>query len=124
VPTLDQIEGVPWGEPPDGATRLIRRAHELRRTPIEDFSFEDLRLMIGQNIGLESLVPRALAIVAKDPFAAGDLYEGDLLTSLFAVPNTYWTEHQDLWWQLREVAERLISLRSVIDRADAFVHTT
>jgi len=124
VPTLDEIEGKTWGEAPGDATFLMRRCHELRRQPIEGFTVEDLRIMIGQAIGLDALVPVALSTVEDNPLAAGDYFEGDLLVSLLGVPDAYWADHTDDWYRLREVAGRVASLTSVLDRAKLFLDSS
>jgi hypothetical protein len=62
--TLEQIEQSQWGPPPADATWLIRVAREPRRKPINALTPEDLRLMIRQRIGVETLVPIALTLLA------------------------------------------------------------
>lgn len=78
---LDQLEGTTWGEPQYGSS-LVRTCHALRTKPVDEFTAEDLRIMIGQGIGLPHLVPRALEVLAADPLAAGRYYPGDLLQAL------------------------------------------
>ena len=63
---LDQLENFEWG-PPTFDSSLVRTCHRLRQMPIGEFSVEDLRIMIGQNIGLMFLVPLALEKLADDP---------------------------------------------------------
>ena len=92
--TLDELDPPAWGTP-DYGSYLIRRAHELRRVPLRDFSVEDLRLMIGQQIGLQFLVPRALDLLAVDPLVGGDFFRGDLLEAVMRIDDSYWTEHPD-----------------------------
>lgn len=79
--TLEQLEKDDWGDA-DAPTWLVQECHRLRRKPIEEFTTENLRIMIGQNIGLEYLVPKALEVLRTDPLAAGDYYDGDLLKAV------------------------------------------
>jgi len=79
--TLDQLEGDRWAEP-KWDSYLVTECHRLRTKPIGEFTVEDLRIMIGQHIGLPHLVPRALEILEREPLAEGDYYPGDLLISL------------------------------------------
>jgi hypothetical protein len=88
--SLQQIENEDWGDPPPDSTRLIATALQLRREPVGLLDTEALRLLIGQKIGLDVLVPRALALLDEDPLAEGDYFPGDLLVSVLAVPATYW----------------------------------
>jgi hypothetical protein len=62
--------------------------------------------MIGQNIGLEYLVPLALERLRRDPFAAGDCYPGDLLGSVLKVQSSFWKQRPDL----RQAVEALVAL--------------
>jgi hypothetical protein len=70
-------------------------------------------------VRLASLVPLALTVVEADPFATGDLHDGDLVTSSFAIPGTCWATDTDSWLRLRAVAEELVRLAAVTGRAKA-----
>jgi hypothetical protein len=71
---------------------------------LDDFTVEDLRIMIGQKIGLLHLLPLAIKILKHDPLAEGDYYPGDLLTSVIRA-ESFLASFPDL-------------LRSVLDLAD------
>ncbi|WP_436524237.1 contact-dependent growth inhibition system immunity protein [Actinoplanes sp. HUAS TT8] len=89
--SLEAIEGDAWGDAPAGATRLISTVHELRRKAIGTLAVEDLRVLIGQRVGVAVLVPLALDILERDPLAEGDFYPGDLLSVVLRrVPADYW----------------------------------
>jgi hypothetical protein len=79
--SIQQLEGEDWGDP-TFHTHLVRECYRLRRVPLRDFTAENLRIMIGQNIGLEYLVPLALERLQAEPYAEGDLYPGDLLVNV------------------------------------------
>jgi hypothetical protein len=106
--TLDELDPPAWGEPTYG-THLVTRCHELRRKPLDDFTVEDLRIMIGQQIALSHLVPLALLVLEANPLAEGDFYRGDLLNSVLRVEADYWQEHQDEWIRTHNVIEGLLS---------------
>lgn len=55
-------------------------------------SVGDLRLLIGQQIGVQWLVSLALEQLRQDPFA-GKLYEGDLLNAVLGAGPFYWDGH-------------------------------
>jgi hypothetical protein len=86
MPTLEELENDIWDDS-DVPTTLIRRCHALRKKPVEEFNIEDLRTLLGQNIGLKHLMPIALAILDREPLAEGDFYPGDLLSAVLRPEN-------------------------------------
>ena len=82
--TIENLEKVEWPHF-DFDSRLIRRTKELRKVPLNEFTIEDLRLMIGQQIGLNYLIPLALETLTEDLYAEGDFFEGDLLKNVLAI---------------------------------------
>lgn len=83
--TLEQIENEVWAEP-DRTSHLVTNCHALRKKPLRDFGIEDLRIMLGQSIGAKYLLPKAIEILRKNPFAEGDFFEGDLLVAIARHP--------------------------------------
>ena len=57
--TLENLENSNWGEPKFDS-HLVITCHKLRKKQLKDFEIEDLRIMIGQNIGLKFLIPIAI----------------------------------------------------------------
>jgi hypothetical protein len=92
--TLDQLEGVVWGEPTYDS-HLVTTCHRLRTKPIDEYSVEDLRIMIGQQISLPHLVPLAVAALERDPLAEGDDYPGDLLANVIGARE--WLQANPEW---------------------------
>ena len=88
--SLEQLEGRSWGDPPPDAGHLVATVHALRRRPIDALGVEDLRVLIGQDVGVAVLLPRALAVLAQDQLVEGDHYPGDLLAAVLRVPGDYW----------------------------------
>lgn len=80
-PTLEELEGVRWKDP-DFGSHVVTAFHQLRKKPIDELTTEDLRILIGQRIGLPHLLPRALTILESEPLAEGDFYPGDLLNAV------------------------------------------
>ena len=104
--TLEDLVGSVWPliDPKD-VSYLIARCNELRKKPISDYEIEDLRMMIGQNIGLNYLLPEALKVLSKDILAEGDFYEGDLLSSVLTVEREYWQENTSIWKEVLQLVE-------------------
>ena len=67
--TLENLEKDYWDNP-SYDSHLVKRCHELRKIPLDSFTTEDLRIMIGQQIGLDYLIPLALETLTID-FSGG-----------------------------------------------------
>ncbi len=118
--SLQELEHDDWGEPTYDS-HLVKTCHELRRKPLIEFTVEDLRLMIGQAIGLAFLVPIALDRLEKEPLAEGDYYPGDLLTMVLKINEQFWVSNRDLLQRfgkiVQKIKESLPSLAEVDRRA-------
>jgi hypothetical protein len=120
--TLDTVDPPAWGPAPPDATALVKWCHELRSKPLVDFTVEDLRVMIGQQVGLNRLVGLAHKRLRADPLVQGDYYPGDLLASVLRVDGAFWERSPDLDVEvgkltedLRERSELEPGLRDLID---------
>jgi hypothetical protein len=72
---------------------LIATCYKLKNKKLQNYSTEDLRIMVGQHIGLTWLIPLALDKLKVDILAEGDFYEGDLLVSVLKTSPSYWLNH-------------------------------
>jgi hypothetical protein len=106
--SLEEIEDDYWGDPPANATRLIETVHGLRRRPVRSLETEDLRVLVGQKVGLAALLPLAIDRLEEDPMAEGDYYPGDLLVAVLRVPRDYWAGHPEQYVRVNAVVERLV----------------
>ncbi len=100
--TLTSLEKVEWKHF-DSDSRLITRTKELRQIPLDKFSTEDLRLMIGQQISLDYLIPLAFEILTIDLFAEGDFFEGDLLKNVLSIRTEFWDNNKEYWLRLNDL---------------------
>lgn len=92
--SLEEIESDVWSEP-TFESQLVKTCHKLRKKPLELFTIEDLRIMIGQQISLRILLPLALEQLEIDPLAEGDFYPGDLLAAVLRTEDVFWSNHPD-----------------------------
>lgn len=104
--SLQELEQHDWGEPTYDSY-LVTTIHSLRRKPLNQFAVEDLRIMIGQKIGLPFLLPLAVEHLEAEPLVAGDLYPGDLLSAVVGVDEAFWLEHRSLLERIRKIVDRL-----------------
>lgn len=81
MPTLEEVEGEVRGEP-EFDSHLVLTCHALRKKELDQFTTEDLRIMVGQTISMPILLPRAIVVLERDPLAEGHLFPGDLLSAL------------------------------------------
>lgn len=103
--TLDTVDPPAWGPAPPDATSLIKRCHELRTKPLKDFTVEDLRIMIEQQVALARLVPLALDRLRPDSLVEDDDYPTDLLASVLRVDAAFWERSPDSDQELQNLAE-------------------
>jgi hypothetical protein len=115
--SLEQLEDKNWGEP-DYDSGLVIECHRLARIPLREFTPENLRIMIGQQIGLPYLIPLALELLRDDPFTAGDCYEGDLLAAVLRADSQFWLASPQLRAEAAGIAQRAISLLPTLDDID------
>jgi hypothetical protein len=94
--TLQDLENSDLGDPDTGETPLIRKCLALYRKPLGAFTIENLRLAIGQQMGLRYLIPMAMIHLRQDPLSQGDFYPGDLLWSVLRVPEEEWLESDEM----------------------------
>ena len=100
--TLENLEKDHW-EKPKEESHTVTRCHNLRKIPLDQFSIEDLRIMIGQGIGLKYLLPLAIEELKKNILAEGDLFEGDLLEALRRVNSELWNKHPEYKKELNKL---------------------
>src|SRR5262245_6851845 len=97
--SLSQLLGALTKDTTDSSA-LAATCLALYEKPLKDFTVENLRVMIGQSIGLEFLIPLAVERLQENPFAEGDYYPGDLLSAVMRVEPSFWQTHQDLYWSV------------------------
>tara|TARA_Y100001935_G_C16836761_1_gene282061 strand:- start:36 stop:443 length:408 start_codon:yes stop_codon:yes gene_type:complete len=88
--SLESLEKDNWGAIPTDESYLVTTCYSLRKSPLNKLNVENLRMLIGQNIGLKYLIPIALDILEQNVMAEGDFYEGDLLKSVLTSNPEYW----------------------------------
>jgi hypothetical protein len=93
--TLEQLDGERWGKPAF-PSHVVTEVHRLRLVPLEAFTTENLRIMIGQQLGLQYLLPLAIERLEGDPWISGDFFKGDLLKAVLSVKPTFWATRPDL----------------------------
>lgn len=106
--SLEELGAVP-SDRSGGGSYLLSQLRRLRTVPLKELRIEDIRLLIGQSLGLEFLVPMALDHLEAHPLAAGDFYPGDLLKNVMEAPESFWNNHPDLRARLVNALERALA---------------
>ena len=101
--SIENLEKQNFGDPSEAPTNMVKRCLELCKVPLDKFTVEDLRLMIGQGFSLRHLIPLAIEHLKTDIFVEGDLFPGDLLKNVLVVDTNFWTDHKQLWREINEL---------------------
>ena len=94
--SLEQLENDYWKDDSNYPTILVEECCRYRKIALKELTIEQVRLLIGQNIGLKYLIPKALKILEADILAEGDCYEGDLLSMVLNAEDKFWNENKKL----------------------------
>jgi hypothetical protein len=86
--SLSQLLGALTKDRTDSSA-LATTCRNLYEKPLKDFTVDDFRVMIGQGIGLEFLIPSAVELLQENPFVQGDYYPGDLLSVVIQVEPSF-----------------------------------
>lgn len=100
--TLEVLEDQYWEEPLLADNRH-QKIHALRQTPLNQFSSEDIRMMISHGLSLPYLIPLAVERLKKNLFLEGDYYPGDLLQSVLNVDLSFWLTNRLLWQYIHQL---------------------
>ncbi len=112
--SIEELENDYWDKP-KFKSHLVTECHKLRKKPISALSIENLRILIGQNIGLKYIVPIAIEILEKNPFAEGNFYKGDLLFNITKISAEFWLENPKLNNRLVEIKNEISIINETIE---------
>lgn len=101
--SIENLEKQNFGNPTNAPTSMVQRCLELCKVPLDKFTVEDLRLMIGQGFSLRHLIPLAIEKIKDHLLVEGNLFPGDLLKNVLLVDAKFWTHHKQLWQEVNEL---------------------
>ena len=120
--TLEELELLFLSEPKDESTYLVETVYRLRKKKLKDFTVEDLRLMIGQRIGINILMPIAIYKLKKNPFLEGDFYPGDLLVNVLKSSNNFCKDNPSYGEMLNQIVDfTKIQIKNRTDLTDKII---
>ncbi len=100
--SLTELEQDDWG-PAKFDSSLVQSIHRLRNKPLGELSPGDIRMLIGQRVGLRFLVPLAMGVIESDPFIDSSFFPGDLLLYLLNLSD-YWSVNHDVRDRMTKIA--------------------
>lgn len=80
---------------------------EVRYRKLSEFDASDLARAIRHKLFLEFTIPAALDKMAKESVIVGSYY-GELMIELLNVPRHFWTQHEDLAYNLWVMIEEFL----------------
>ena len=105
--SLESLENDYWKEDPHSQTiGLIEKCVRYRKIPIQNLTVEQVRMLIGQQISLDYLLPIAFEFLEDDILSHGDFYEGDLVESIFRTNQNYWASRPPFHKKILELLEK------------------
>ncbi len=110
--SVEELEEDRWPDPPTDTTPLVRSVHQLRKKPIKDLTVENLRRLVGQDVGLRWLLPVALDFLretAREEEASG-WFDDDLLSAVVTRKEEAWRSAPELARHLDETVRILTDL--------------
>jgi hypothetical protein len=93
--SIEELENDSWQDI-EFPTPLVEKCYRYRKVPINDLSVEQVRLLLGQKIGLRFLVPKAIQFLRKDILSEGDFFPGDLLIQILRLDTHDWKDNREL----------------------------
>lgn len=94
--SIEEMEGDVWLAT-DFPSPLVQRVYDYRKLPLSELGLEQVRLLIGQTIGLAHLLPIALDVLDRHPRVCASMYDGDLVAVMGREEiGSYWADHGEL----------------------------
>ncbi|WP_167094294.1 contact-dependent growth inhibition system immunity protein [Massilia frigida] len=84
-----------------------------------EFGAEDLRLCLGQDIGIAFLLPLALPYLEMDSYSEGMHYRGDLLCNVLRIDKEFHNDNPHYKDRAEILHHRAWDLISTLDEIDA-----
>ena len=103
--SIEELEGAIWSEH-EYNSHLVKTCHALRKISLRELTVENIRMLIGQKIGLKYIVSIALEYLEENPWCSGNFYDGDLFEVVLNIDIVFWREHSDMLYRLSEVMSR------------------
>ena len=91
--SIEELSGISLGEDNYGSY-VVGTATKAVKKPVGELSAEEIRLLIGQRIGVKYLLHRAVLILDKEPLIMTSVFMGDLMMELLRLETEEWSENE------------------------------
>ncbi len=91
--SIEELENCVWGEA-ELNTYVIQTTLAARKKPIFQLTYEEIRLLISQKVGLKYVLPIAVSVLNINPLEEVRYYEGDLLNVCLKLTVEDWNDNQ------------------------------
>ena len=96
--TLSDLLHWEWqDEIPYDDSSVVQHMYYLFHTPARRWTVEDYRYLVGQETGLDIILPKVFEILQHDIKVSGGFYDGDLLDNVLQINEDFWEQHKDLY---------------------------
>lgn len=103
--SIEELENDVWQEP-DFDSYVVKTSCAARKKPLSELSQEEIRLLLGQRIGLKYIIPIGISILEKNPVIMVRYYEGDLLQQFLCLKREDWEENRQDLQRLKELVKK------------------
>ena len=114
--SIEELTGYYWCAP-EFESNVVLKSHAMRRKPLAELTLDDIRTGVMQQIVVSYLVPLALEVVEKDPYAESQAFPAEVTVALLNIPIEFWIAHKDLRNRLQCVYERVEATKDDQDEA-------
>lgn len=108
--SIEELEKC-WWEEPKFDSYVTRTSYSARKKPLAQLSAEEIRLLLGQKIGLKYVIPLGISILKENVGIMVQYYEGDLLNQFLGLDINDWEEN---YVDLKEMQELVLSNQELI----------
>ena len=92
--SLEELENDYWDKP-GYKSYVVTTCFAARKKPLSELSNEEIRLLIGQKLGLKYLLPLAIDLLKTDPLIEVTFFPGDLLYQLLKLDFKDWIDNKE-----------------------------
>ena len=92
--SLEELENDYWDKP-GYKSYVVTTCFVARKKPLSELTNEEIRLLIGQKLGLKYLLPLAVDKLKSDPLIDVTFFPGDLLIQLLRLNPEDWNDNKD-----------------------------